>query len=116
MLFRSKEEDLQCGENKFVNSASVATANGTMKDKVEISVIKKCDTGNTGIVPKELPETGPAEIVMAVVVILGIGGAGYYLYRTRKTLRTVEGKATGEMNKEVKKEDEGSQKPDNMIE
>lgn len=111
-----KEEDLQCGENKFVNSASVATANGTMKDKVEISVVKKCDTGNTGIVPKELPETGPAEIVMAVVVILGIGGAGYYLYRTRKTLRTVEGKATGEMNKEVKKEDEGSQKPDNMIE
>lgn len=47
--------------------------------------------------PNELPETGPAEIAMAVVVLLGIAGAGYYLYKTRRTLRTVEKVATGKM-------------------
>lgn len=101
-------------ETNLVNKVEVSTTDGNKKDEVRLTV-SGCAVDNK-VIPKELPETGPAEIVMAVVVILGIGGAGYYLYRTRKTLRTVEGKATGEMNKEVKKEDEGSQKPDNMIE
>lgn len=62
--------------------------------------------------PKELPETGPAEIIMAVVVVLGIGGAGYYLYRTKRTLKVVEGAATGKMDGG----NGGSQEPDNMVE
>ena len=48
--------------------------------------------------PDRIVNTGPVEIVMAVIVVLGIAGGGFYLYRTRKTLKTVEkgvsGKAT----------------------
>jgi len=44
---------------------------------------------------QELPNTGPVEIIMAIVIIIGIGSGGYYLYRTQKTLKTVEGDVTG---------------------
>lgn len=44
---------------------------------------------------QELPSTGPLEIVMAIVIIAGIGGGGYYLYRTRKTLNKVESTVKG---------------------
>ena len=57
---------------------------------------------------QELPNTGPLEIVLAIIIILGIGGGGYYWYRTRKTLKETTAITMG---------DEGSsQKPDNMVE
>lgn len=56
---------------------------------------KNCKTNPEMEGCQELPETGPLEIVMAIIVIAGIGGAGYYLYRTRKTLKHVETNATG---------------------
>ena len=45
---------------------------------------------------QELPSTGPLEIVLAIIVIAGIGGGGYYLYRTRKNLKNVEQNVKGE--------------------
>ena len=59
---------------------------------------------------QELPNTGPVEIIMATVIIIGIGGGGYYLYRTQKTLKTVEGAVSG---KDAPKD--SSQKPDDMV-
>lgn len=44
---------------------------------------------------QELPNTGPVEVVIAAVIIAGIGGGGYYLYRTRRALKTVEGGVSG---------------------
>lgn len=44
---------------------------------------------------QELPNTGPVEIIMATVIVIGIASGGYYLYRTQKTLKTVEGDITG---------------------
>ena len=44
---------------------------------------------------RELPNTGPLEITLAIVIILGISGGGFYLYRTHKTLRTVENAVSG---------------------
>lgn len=44
---------------------------------------------------QELPNTGPVEIIMAIIIIAGIGGGGYYLYRTKKTLKTVEDNVSG---------------------
>ena len=44
---------------------------------------------------QELPNTGPLEIVLAIIIIAGIIGGGYYFYRTKKTLKTVEGDITG---------------------
>lgn len=45
--------------------------------------------------PAELPNTGPVEIVMAIVIVLGIAVGGFYLYRTRKTLNVVKKKVSG---------------------
>ena len=53
---------------------------------------------------QELPNTGPLEIVLAVVVIAGIGGAGYYFYRTKKALKTVEDTAQGKDSKNTSEE------------
>lgn len=60
---------------------------------------------------QELPNTGPLEIVLAAVIIAGIGGGGYYLYRTKKTLKTVENDISGS-NKtdEIKTEPESEAK------
>ena len=45
---------------------------------------------------QKIPETGPVEIVLASVVAAGILGGGLYLYKTRKTLKTVESAVKGE--------------------
>ena len=60
---------------------------------------------------QELPNTGPLEIVLAIVIITGIGGGGYYLYRTQKTLNAVEDSVSGKDVKEAeaKKGQEESQ-------
>ena len=46
-------------------------------------------------IPDRIVNTGPVEITMAIVVVLGIIGGGFYLYRTRKTLKTVEKTVSG---------------------
>ena len=71
---------------------------------------------------QSLPNTGPVEIIMATVIVLGIAGGGYYFYRTRKVLKTVEGDVTGkditetpEAPKSTKSSKDSSQKPDDMV-
>ncbi|MDO4611949.1 MAG: hypothetical protein Q4B29_00585 [Candidatus Saccharibacteria bacterium] len=53
--------------------------------------------------PDEIVKTGPLEITLAILIILGIGGGFFYLWKTRKTLKTVEdvvsGKDVGENSK-----------------
>ena len=56
---------------------------------------KNCKTNPEMEGCQELPNTGPLEIVLAIVIITGIGGGGYYLYRTQKTLKTVENSVSG---------------------
>lgn len=55
--------------------------------------------------PDSIVETGPLEIVMAVLVVLGICGGAFYLYRTRRTLKTVEGDITNAPKEEQKPEE-----------
>lgn len=57
---------------------------------------KNCKTNPEMEGCQELPNTGPVEIILAIVIIAGIGGGGYYLYRTKKTLKTAESVAKGE--------------------
>lgn len=45
--------------------------------------------------PEELPTTGPAEIALAVVVVLAIGAGGFYWYRTQKAVSRVTRRAKG---------------------
>lgn len=61
---------------------------------------KNCKTNPEMEGCQELPNTGPVEIIMAAVIIIGIGGGGYYLYRTQKTLKTVEGGVSGKTPKD----------------
>ncbi len=78
-------KNLACGDNTFYNLSSAATGNGTINDKVRIVVKREC-------APSEIPETGPAEIALLIVIILGIIGGGIYWWHSRKTLRKlVEG-------------------------
>ena len=62
---------------------------------------------------QELPNTGPLEIVMAAIIVLGIAGGCYYWYRTRKTLKQTTAMTMGESPE--KTEEDSSQKPDNMV-
>lgn len=78
---------------------------------------KNCKTNPEMEGCKELPNTGPVEIAIAVIIIIGIGGGGYYLYRTRKALKTVENSVSGKDNKpdSGNPTDDSSQNPNNMI-
>ncbi|MBR1801668.1 DUF11 domain-containing protein [Candidatus Saccharibacteria bacterium] len=65
-----------CGDTKVYNNASIATANGTGYDKVAITVHRDCEPDE----PEELPETGPTEIMLALIVVTGLGvGVAYYV-------------------------------------
>lgn len=94
---------------------------------------KNCKTNPEMEGCQSLPNTGPLEIILAVIVVLGIAGGGYYFYRTRKTLKTVENKATGKKDKtdgadkepketkepkepkDIKNPKDSSQKPSDMV-
>ena len=56
---------------------------------------KNCKTNPEMEGCQELPNTGPLEIAMAAIIIAGIGGGGFYLYRSGRTLRAVEDTARG---------------------
>ncbi len=45
--------------------------------------------------PQELPNTGPVEFTVALVIVLGLCGAGFYLYRSQRTLRKTESAVMG---------------------
>ncbi len=125
------EDDMDkfpCGDTTVYNLAGASTANGTIHDKVKVTVTRDCGPGT----PSELPNTGPVEIVMAAIIIAGIGGGGYYLYRTRKALKTVEGNISHEQTSmednspkdrtgeekaagTTSPEDTSSQKPGDMV-
>ena len=65
-----------CGNTEIYNNSSLATVNGTIYDKTKITVHRDCG----GDTPLEIPETGPAEVVLAVVVVSGIGiGVAYWI-------------------------------------
>lgn len=91
---------------------------------------KNCKTNPEMEECKSLPNTGPLEIILAIIVVLGIAGGGYYFYRTKKTLKTVENKATGKKDKadeaakelketkepkDIKTPKDSSQKPSDMV-
>ena len=62
-------EGFECGENTIYNESLVATANGQITDRTEINVNRTCEN-----VPESIPDTGPAEIALLIVVIATIGG------------------------------------------
>lgn len=73
-----------CGETVVYNAAYFASNAGKNNDKTKITVYRACEQ-----TPGELPNTGPGEVIMAILIILVISGGGYYFYRSQKMLRKV---------------------------
>lgn len=96
VVYKAKvNSDLKCA-SVLTNSAIVSTTDGNKTAKVEISVEDNgCTSKYIPETPAEIVKTGPLEIAMAVLVIVAIGGAGFYFYRTRRTLKTVEDVVSG---------------------
>jgi uncharacterized repeat protein (TIGR01451 family) len=71
------------------NRVSVITADGSKDDIAEVKVAGTCT-------PPELPHTGPTEVVLLIVAVMGITVGGTYWYRSRKALRKTIGVVQGE--------------------
>lgn len=71
-------ETATCGN--LVNTIYVDHDAGEISDGATISV------GNC--LPAEIPSTGPAEVVLAVVIVAGIGTGMAYYFKSRKQLKT----------------------------
>lgn len=78
-------EKFSCGKTVLHNLAGVSARRADKEsggvaskyDKVQIEVMREGD----GCLPTEIPETGPAQIILASVVSLGLlVGMGYWLY------------------------------------
>ena len=121
--------DLECGK-ELVNKVLVSTDDGNKEAEVTVKTSddgctpppeENCITNPEMEGCQELPNTGPLEIVLAIIIIAGIGGAGYYFYRTKKTLKVVEQDVTGKDNTvskdQAQSEDskDSSQKPSDMV-
>ncbi len=114
------KEIFACDKTVIIyNNAYVTTANGTMYDKAKITVKRDCGGGTTTTTskktPSSLPDTGPAEIILAVIVVLAIGVGGYYLVKSSSTLHKIKKTETGKekaekKEKPEKKEDKKSSK------
>ena len=58
---------------------------------------------------QELPNTGPMQITLAAIIAVGIISGGYYFYRTKKTLKTVENAAKGENSQPMSSDNQEEQ-------
>lgn len=85
-----------------------------VKDKVVPAPEKTCATNPEMEGCQELPNTGPLEIVLAIVVVLGIGAGIFYLIRSRRTLKKAEDQSIGK-EEDDSGDDGASQNPDNVI-
>lgn len=74
-------EKAACGSS-LVNKAFMDSDQGEISDGATVNV--ECDN-----VPTELPSTGPAQIVGAVVIVGGIGVLAVYWYRSQMALKEI---------------------------
>lgn len=90
----------ECGKTVLYNLAGVSAKTvgndemgvATLHDKVRVEVKRD---GN-GCLPSELPSTGPAEIVLAGVIVAGLIVGIFYYINSRRTLKRLENEAKGE--------------------
>lgn len=111
-------ENVVCGEHKYSNTIFADHDAGEVYDSSTFTVNKACDPGDPGEPsdpsepsdpaepedPKELPKTGPAELLLAVVAVVCLATGVAYWYHSQKELEKVSAK--------IKPEDKKSEKPD----
>lgn len=116
------KEDRNCGD-ELTNYVTVSTNDGNKNASLTLTVsgencnvvVKTCATNPEMEGCQSLPNTGPVEIILASIIVVGIAGGGYYFYRTRKVLKTVEGDVAGKDAKDQNTPEGSSQKPDDMV-
>lgn len=124
------KDDLKCGENRLINTASASTDNGRKTDTAEVDVTVECKpteckpgipTGdkrcepcvpksgetvdkNGNCVPVALPTTGPAQIIAGILgVALVTLGVAYWM-RSRKSYQKALAGFTEDFKEEPKEE------------
>ena len=98
-------DDVPCDKD-ITNSVLVSTADGSKVAKTTVkSGSEKCKPSESDPndpekeLPDEIVNTGPVEIILAVVILSSIGFGGFYFYYTERTLKTVENEVSGKDNK-----------------
>lgn len=120
VTYQAKAKDATNCKEELVNTVTVSTNDGNKTASAKVTATKDgctpppddCTTHPERPECQEIPNTGPVEIAMAIAIVLGIGGGGYYLYRTRKTLKTTEAVAKGQdAAEEVKAKEDKPETP-----
>ena len=108
------KDDVKCGD-VITNNVTVSTNDGNKHASLSLTVKGDCDpvpedcTTNPNLpgckkdcttnpeLPEcqTIPDTGPVEIVLAIIIVLGLCGAGFYFWRTHKKVKAVENKVSG---------------------
>ncbi len=88
-----------CGDTVIYNSAYYASNTGKIGDKTKITVHRVCES-----TPGELPNTGPGEVVMAILIVLIIAGGGFYFYRTQKMIQKLSAPADENNSSDIVRE------------
>jgi len=106
-------ESFECGKTIMYNLAGVSARRvdegsedvgvATLHDKVQIEV----NRDDESCLPEEIPSTGPAEIVLAVIIMAGLIVGLFYYINSKRTLNRLEAEAKGK--DKAKKEDDGEQ-------
>lgn len=97
IVYSAKVKDnAYCGDT-ITNSALISTTDGNKTAEANLTVNPEgCNPAPTSEeLPSEIVNTGPLEIILATIIILGIGGGGFYLYRTHHALKVVEDEVSG---------------------
>ncbi len=94
-------DEISCGKTLMYNLAGISSspaansgATGgvaTQHDKVQVEVNRNDKT----CLPSELPSTGPAEIVLAGVIVAGLIVGVFYYVNSKRTLKKLERTAMG---------------------
>lgn len=98
IVYRAKVNDNAYCSDVITNTALISTTDGNKSAEASLTVNPEGCTPAPAPeeeLPSEIVNTGPLEIVLATVIIMGIGGAGFYLYRTHHALKTVEDEVSG---------------------
>ncbi|MGO3701604.1 MAG: DUF11 domain-containing protein [Candidatus Saccharimonadales bacterium] len=84
------EELEKCGVNDLVNHATAITPNGNKQDNAIVTVETECAPGETPVTPTtptELPQTGPAEVILSLIGIAALAAGIAYWYKSRQDLK-----------------------------
>ncbi len=102
-------DDIDCPGVVLTNTATMIydsdETSGESRTASAKITIERSGCGETPITPpvdgpaEELPDeivnTGPLEIVMAVIIVIAIAGVGFYFWRTHFVLRSVKNEVSG---------------------